>query len=333
MLRIIFASVFILIILFFVVMGVKQILFTSPSLNFLDSKYLVFHSQDGLKFFYEPKPDTIETLSPTYVKALGYPEGTKISYQINSDGLNQIKNISSSKKLNEYRIVTLGNSFTFGSNVNTNENYPSRLEKLLNDACSNNSNFKFEILNLGVPGYDFQYDVERYRLKGKKYSPDLVLWLMLNHDFLTIQELQTPLVARVQKEILADHENIKQDFKYKKFSDVQLTVVKNLGGEDKVLKLQLDNIVALRKYYSGKLIIDIFDNIKPKYKDLLANLTRSNRDVFISSSLSSSIPILKDRHPTPVGHAIIARNIFSYLIKNNLVPCDNKSPNLEVENQ
>lgn len=64
------------------------------------------------------------------------------------------------------RIVTLGDSFTFGSEVNDEETFSRHLEVSLPDT---------EVLNLGVQGYGHDQMLLYLKDEGVKYRPDIVI--------------------------------------------------------------------------------------------------------------------------------------------------------------
>jgi hypothetical protein len=66
-----------------------------------------------------------------------------------------------------WRVVVLGDSFTFGEGVGDDETYPSRLQALLGSDA--------EVINLGVHGYGHDQMLIRLREEGLRYAPDLVL--------------------------------------------------------------------------------------------------------------------------------------------------------------
>jgi len=76
------------------------------------------------------------------------------------------------KKDNVYRILVLGDSFTFGSGVEMEDTFPKQLEILLNEGDKKR---KYEVLNAGVQGYGT--DQEFYFLEEwiDKLKPDLVI--------------------------------------------------------------------------------------------------------------------------------------------------------------
>ncbi len=70
------------------------------------------------------------------------------------------------------RIVVLGDSFTFGFRVEGEASYPSVLEKRLSEASADR---RFEVLNLGVCGYNTQDEALVLEHKGLAWKPDLIV--------------------------------------------------------------------------------------------------------------------------------------------------------------
>jgi hypothetical protein len=64
------------------------------------------------------------------------------------------------------RIVAIGDSFTFGQCVNDDQSFPAQLERLLPGS---------EVLNLGVMGYGHDQALQRLRVHGLAYQPDVVV--------------------------------------------------------------------------------------------------------------------------------------------------------------
>ena len=68
------------------------------------------------------------------------------------------------------RVLALGDSVTFGVQLRDGEPWESRLEVGLEGGpCP------VEVLNLGVPGYNMEQSVLRFRKRGLELDPDLVL--------------------------------------------------------------------------------------------------------------------------------------------------------------
>jgi len=74
--------------------------------------------------------------------------------------------------LAHFRILVLGDSFTFGIGVNLEDTYLKVLEKRLNEEYPGK---KFEVINCGVPGVGTDYEYHFLKDIGIRFKPDLVL--------------------------------------------------------------------------------------------------------------------------------------------------------------
>lgn len=96
----------------------------------------------------------------------------KTTYEINELGFRGPA--YSKKKTDEvYRIIAVGDSFTYGAAAPYEATYTHQLEALLNDR--NATEFKYEVLNLGYPGYDPTQEMEILIKSGFDLEPDLVI--------------------------------------------------------------------------------------------------------------------------------------------------------------
>jgi lysophospholipase L1-like esterase len=96
------------------------------------------------------------------------------------------KGYSLARNPNTFRIVVLGDSYTFGQGVEKNQTFPAVLEKLLNDM---GTGVKFEVVNLGFCGLNTMIEAQilaEYGInpdtwasdpnyRGLAYQPDLIL--------------------------------------------------------------------------------------------------------------------------------------------------------------
>ncbi len=90
---------------------------------------------------------------------------------VNSRHLRDVEH-SSEKPAGVYRVLALGDSFTFGWGVNVSETWWSRLAEHLS---ANLSPARAEVVNLGVYMYTFDQQVQRLEHFGLAYQPDLVI--------------------------------------------------------------------------------------------------------------------------------------------------------------
>lgn len=295
-------------------------IFTNP----LKSDNLTSNTSEKFPNFYEPKPNSSETAS---LKFMGAEYDYLVKYQINSDGMNQLKNFPIKKERETFRIVTLGDSFTFGENVNTFENYPSVLQRILDKECS--SQTKFEVLNLGVSGYDIQYSIERLKNRGLKYEPDLVLWLVAVDQLSRVNRLTAEKSRGFLREMKSTEEGRKELEKkpYVYIVNAKNAVVNELG-ENNILAMQERYLNEISQYYDNPILFFTFDGnrIKDSHKNLLTKITSTNPNMFFYEKVPDIYKmggVLPDFHPNGEGHKSIAQDIFNYLNDNNLIPCKN----------
>lgn len=77
------------------------------------------------------------------------------------------------------RIVVLGDSVTFGWGVPPEQGFVKVLERALNESPEEQ---RYEVLNLGIGGYNTEQEVELYRVKGRRYAPDVVVLAYVLND-------------------------------------------------------------------------------------------------------------------------------------------------------
>lgn len=283
------------------------------NVNPLKKKNLVFSQTETPYFFYEPKPD-INQVEDT-VKWLS----KKVVYKINSDSLNERFNYEIEKSKDTFRIITLGDSHTFGLYVNTKDNWTEVLEDMLNKNLSCKNINKFEVINLGMSGYDIQYSIERFRLRGEKYHPDLILWFIKGEDFLQYNENMLKIKERLKKTQPNRTEAEYWDLAYK-------SSIKDLG-ENNLFKKVMGLLESFSNYYKNRLVVFTYP-IKKEYIKALKNFVKKRPKTYFFDDIPN-IYITRnlnffpnDQHPNEEGHRIIAFSLFKYLTNNNkIIPC------------
>jgi len=249
------------------------------------------------------------------------------SYAIttNTDSLNERFDYSIEKNPDVFRIVAIGDSFTYGQYVNTEDNYPERLEDMLNDNSLCKASMTFEVINLGVGGYDIEYAVHRFKVRGQKYNPDLVLWLVKNDDFFGPAELVRPKKKQYKKEISDDKVLLAEFYNKGNFYPWAGRAVQDVMaelGEERMLVYNRKALERINGYYKRRLVfITFFGWLNGSDLSILQDFIRNRGDTHIYDELSSNYDRFVDGHPTGKGYAQIAGQIFDYLTKNGFVPC------------
>jgi len=285
----------------------------------LKKENFLFPQDSELKYFYEPKPDTTQTEERTWFNS-------DITYTINSDALNERYNYSIEKPPDTFRIIALGDSFTFGSLVNTRDTWPEKLEDLLNEHTGCKQQQKFEVINLGVGGYDVAYIAQRYKARGQKYSPDLILWLESGTGFENINELIIPRMTKYAKDrdLGFKQYEIKED-DYYPIATQALNDIKKIYGEDTLLT-QIRG--AWNDFFEMRgdipILIAPLLSIPKERVTLLDSWIQNYKNITIYNELPdiySLRVVFPDGHPTAEGQLLIAKSMYAYINNSNLIPC------------
>lgn len=308
---IIIFQIILIIILNYQLHNKKNILGAKTSISPLDKSTIQQNETDGLKYFYDFLPNQIATYSATFLK-------NPITVTFNNDGLNDVNNYSVNKDPSVFRIITLGDSYTFGHFVNTKDNWTEVLENKLNEKqiCKNIS--KFEVINLGAPGFDPTYEAARYKKTGQKYNPDLIIWMLMEIE--RVNEKKIPLENDCYKN-QKDHQ-ISPDINCWTYAVDRIRKENGSGFFINQQKLAISN---LKKIYTKHIFfIDFYDKHQEVLKDISDSTTFSKLATkkYLYSQHSPSEVHFPDAHPNELGHEIISDIIFNKLFETNQVPCE-----------
>ncbi len=270
----------------------------------LIKKENIISTTSALLSYYELKPNLQQTWNN--------PQLTDITttYFINKNGENDTHIYSQNKPTSTYRIVTLGDSITFGLYIPQQLNFSKVLESSLGNACQTK---KIEVINLGVPGYDPTYEVEHFRLHGVGYHPDLVIWSLSNEDLYEVLEEMLPAIKKAAG-----------NAQY----TARLNAKENLNSrfnEDDLLAYQANVFSTFKKLYSGPLIIFSTTSFSQKQIDFMNNFISHRPKTYWlhlpDDLIKENALILKDSHPNIKGHALIAAFLEKSLEEKKLLSC------------
>lgn len=287
------------------------------SINPLKKDGLIFPiSSPKLKYFYEPKPNSIRTDHPDWLPYTA-------TNTINTDRLNERFDYSTAKAPDTYRIITIGDSFTFGAFVNTADNWTEKLEDLFQTTNFCNGK-KVEVINLGGPAYDLEYAVARLKLRGIKYDPDIVIWFVKNDDFAIINEIMKPTMDKHEKEFDAKLSLYSTDYSW---LNMAIKEVNEKYGEETILNRQIEIVKSMADIFKKKLVFITFPQTQMKYRKILSNFLNSRPQTYLYDKLpdiylpNMSSARLRDGHPSVEGHQLIATSVFEYLKQNTSILC------------
>jgi GDSL-like Lipase/Acylhydrolase family len=98
----------------------------------------------------------------------------------NSLGFRDTREYSLQKSPGTFRILVLGDSVTFGHGATDETSYPYLLEQRLREW---RPGVKWEVWNLGIPGYNTAQELAYLGEVGERYAPDLVIVGFFLNDF------------------------------------------------------------------------------------------------------------------------------------------------------
>jgi hypothetical protein len=81
-------------------------------------------------------------------------------------------------KQTEYRVLFLGDSFTYGTGVDDDQTFAAQVQKALSAAQQS-----VEVLNAGCPGKGTDYALKSFQTVGCKFYPDLTVLCFFCNDF------------------------------------------------------------------------------------------------------------------------------------------------------
>ncbi len=275
---------------------------------------VILKSIDEFKYFYEPKSESIWKDKPEWMNY-------QAIYTINHDSLNERYDYSIVKPEKTYRIVAIGDSFTFGQYVDTQENFAEILEDSLNQLQCNDITH-FDVINLGMTGYDISYAVQRFITRGIKYNPNLVIWLLNQHNLLQIKELMGPIRDEQNKKGINSFNPITRKFET---METARNIVLNQVGDNYIQEYQKKSFQRLYQNYKGNLSILSFQGRELPYRYIIDSFLKLSPNYMYYSKIfntwNEEIYHFLDYHPNKEGHKKIASSILDFLIDNILTGC------------
>jgi len=295
----------------------------SEKITTIKRENLIFPKESEFRYYYELQSNIEATDSP---KWLGY----EAKYTYNSDGLNERFDYAVEKPSNTFRIITLGDSFTYGHYVDTKDNWPEQLEEMLNQNLANETIENFEVINLGMAGWDVPYIVKRYKDIGEKYNPDLIIWFESGSGFTRLNELLKPIIEnyaeKCQKELVNELENQERNYRCQiegwKQAEEEIKTAYSYEEIERIISNYFNDFVFSLK--QKRVLFFTFDEsfLKDEWKNTLKKWEENyfSKITFLSivPNIYSLNQHLADGHPDAQGYQTIAISIYKYL-ENNII--------------
>lgn len=252
-------------------------------------------------------------------------------YERNDDRLNERFNYATEKSASVYRILTLGDSWTFGLHVSTKDNYTERLEDILNERlragnvrCPGVE--KFEVINLGLGGYDIEYMVESLRLRGLAYAPNLVIPLIKNDDFVIVNEIWQPKIAAYQHEFGDLGATVVDGVVRNPREEIGARVIAEVSEAYSLAELNNRGIRSLGfmdTFYDGPALLFLYTVSDSQLESLYSFARdRASTYVHIEPPLASEEKVPHDEHPGTLGHLRFAQSLYRVLTEQAILPCE-----------
>jgi lysophospholipase L1-like esterase len=246
--------------------------------------------------------------------------------KINSDGFRDVE-YTIEKPNNTIRIIVLGDSITFGWGVNLSDTYVKILEKKLNEL---NTTLNFQVMNLGVSGYNTLEEIEFLKQKGMKYNPDIIIIGYVAGDLENNTKIKTGEFPKKANEIVSKY--------YSNLTEKEKEILRGLFSSqllredmnknfdiylEKFVLIPLSELVAYQKHGKPKIIIVFLTDITKKEKERIKELGKRHGFCIIDVTenlkkynFESIILHKNDHHYNELGHRIIADTILEKLISN-----------------
>jgi len=274
--------------------------------------------------------------------------------RLNSKGFRDYEH-AQKKPPGTVRILGLGDSYAFGARVKFEDIYLTQLERMLNARYPTR---RYEVMNMGISGYNTLNELNLLKSQGLLYQPDLLIVGYVLNDAES-SALQAPYKRKI-KELLekeSDYskklQQISHFYRYVRFLYVWGASRKVLDQNDyldslyseksnpylPVTQQALAEMIQLVKRQKGQVLIVLFPifSLDPheeerfvKARRMVQRICEENgatfldtypyfREAFKSGKIKRYWATPFDAHPGKDAHKIFAEQIFRTIVTENLV--------------
>ncbi|MBF0290466.1 MAG: SGNH/GDSL hydrolase family protein [SAR324 cluster bacterium] len=130
-------------------------------------------SRQSKSFNNQERPPFLGAMTPKKTNIYSYTPKSPFWVTINHQGFRRTEEVEFPKKKNITRILTIGDSFTFGHGVNDNDTYQHFLEKMLDNV---------EVINAASPAMTILHELIYLTRRGQYAEPDIIILQVLDND-------------------------------------------------------------------------------------------------------------------------------------------------------
>ncbi len=250
----------------------------------------------------------------------------------NSDGMRETNDYPVPRVPNSTRIIGIGDSGMFGWNLDQNEDYMSVLEANLNRRRDGTT---YEVLNMAVPGYNTQLEVESLRDKGLKYKPDIVIvgwcendyslpFFLLEKENYRRRDVSFLYNLLFRRAVLKDNETrvatgfVLRDLR--EFDRERVVSELTAGSDIDRVGQALAELKALSEQEGFKLLV--FGPMKKTIRNLCrqVGVPYSNTRDLIPEGAYPKEYLVYWMHPSKDGHRVLAKHLEDDLVRRGWLP-------------
>jgi len=244
------------------------------------------------------------------------------------------------KDKNTIRIVTIGDSHMFGWGVPEDKRYTDVMEGMLNSGYPDR---RWEIINTAVPGYNTYMETETLQRKALIYKPDIVImeytandldlpnFICSGHmDYLDMKRLylfdfvikRSGLLSK-GFQLYGAPLDVANKLRNESNPDKAPPKYKHMVGYENFLKT-MERLKKIKETNDLEFVVLVthdapLDGMASRILKLCAHL--SFHAVYRKQDISDLSLILsrEDTHPSILEHRRIAKDIYSFMIKENII--------------
>ena len=219
------------------------------------------------------------------------------------------------------RILTIGDSCTWGWKVKQNESYPAQLQALLDQQAGPG---RYQVLNAGMPGTTSYHGLVYLRERGLALQPAIVIAAYGFNDMTTDGDIESELRrASVSAPILAFDDYLLQRSTI--WRGVRLGLFQHERRLDQPPRVSADKyrrnftemIELVRRHGAQLVLVDLTHKAPDQaYPEALAALSRE----FSVPLVVYDGPRVDVVHPTVPGYGLLARQLLAVMREQHYLP-------------